>query len=374
MLIIRYLCVVLAFHVFFLGRAATAQTTTDARVLLQSLLAQFGPVPITTIIHNDNCTTICPPPIPRGPGGGGAHGPGDRGDIRIPEKPLPLALPWRTSVQVSYPQQPRPGAPHNLGLYASCFQSCAPFDSSSTANRVLTFGNVSVILAGDIVFGAPIFHDIPDQLYAASMIGQNCSGDTQTSSQMLTISTQVGSSATVTHGISNTIGDTLILKFAPASWMDVSNQINFSQTVSVQNTQTETKQDTYSASDTVNLSVPSKTTIIAQLQAYKQSGKVPFSVNAVLDAPVESNDRGFHMISDMISQQKRTVPVTGVVEIAGMTAAHVVYFNTTFDPTKCPATGGSASLIILRPTADSFKGLDVTKGASRLEDILGTRR
>jgi Aerolysin toxin len=293
------------------SQAAWSLDQQDARAFISNLLTQYGPLPITTP-STQICRTTC-------------------GFVSN-------EIPFTRASFTTFGQQ---GAKYEINKGAeACPSGAVPMQScsgspASTTRRVLGFGQVQMTQVGEIKYGNPIFRDIPDELYVDGIVVQNCSAGTQVSHQSLQLSIANTNSTTITKTVTNATALSLSVKAGIASFLEVTGGVTYTETVQSATAQSTGVTTTAATTDTVDVSVPSKTTMIARLQAYKQHGQVPFSVDAVLDAPLERNDPGYQNVSAIIGADKRTVTITGHIELSGSTEARVSYGTLKYDQSKC---------------------------------------
>ena len=89
---------------------------------------------------------------------------------------------------------------------------------------------------------------------------------------------------------------------------------------------------------------------IGLLKATLLHGQVPFTVSEVLDAPVSANDRHYMHVSDFLSEQQRTVTISGMLNVPAIAEDQAIpAAPATFDPSQCPSVAAAGGGPIVYP-------------------------
>lgn len=67
------------------------------------------------------------------------------------------------------------------------------------------------------------------------------------------------------------------------------------------------------------------------------------------------NDKSYVHLSDVVSQDKRTFIITGIVLYVNASQGQTIGYDITYDPSVCPAGGG---VLVPIPTSEILKKID----------------
>jgi hypothetical protein len=101
------------------------------------------------------------------------------------------------------------------------------------------------------------------------------------------------------------------------------------------------------------INVPPRTSLVARLQTWQVTGRVPFKSTVTFDGTLVKNDRNWTRLSDALPIEQRTFPVEGILEIKDGSAGETVYLEAKFNATKC----SNASTIVTTPHTPSTSPL-----------------
>lgn len=150
-----------------------------------------------------------------------------------------------------------------------------------------------------------------------SEIIKNCS-DSITFQKTMSLSVQFtkGWSVQKTAGVSTTAGGTLTVSAEVPFLKAAGGTFNFSQTVSSSSQSSESYSHLETRSSSELISVKPQSAGEYYLIAYEETLEVPFSAEIVVDGPLATNESGFSMASDLLSEQERTLPFDGSLTIS----------------------------------------------------------
>jgi hypothetical protein len=302
-----------------MGSTSPAIELKDARQYVSQLLTKYGPVPITIVNHGSICHWGC------------ALVSNDQ-NIKLAS----LSEKVKSDAFIDQGKERRIQLACGVGMVRERY--CEANDTTSTVNRVLGFGQIEISFPGEIKFGAPQFHVLPDEIYIDSVVVQNCTTKTVSGSvsKTLNLSVSAMSSTTITNGISNTIGFNLRVGYDTKVYGNYSAGVSYSETISQSTSHTSGKTKTYSDSTSQTVQYPGpKSAVGAEFKVYKLTSKVPFSIEAVIDAPLEANQKGFKKLSDIIPEQDRRLSLKGDLTLAGFSKAQANISEIPFDKTEC---------------------------------------
>lgn len=285
------------------GPAVAADT--DARAQVARILKEVGKIPQTTT-YPGHCTRGCTV-------------------TELPTSPIKLAC--------------APGFTPT--------RDCEP-PRTETVQKILTFGPVSLILQGDVKYSDPIFDALPKEVYSASVLVQNCttSYEKGASRYNKSFSVTLSNSTTVSNSVSNTNGFRFDVRGNIGSYGSVGGAFDYKETIT--NGISKTNGINQQWSDTNGIDVPNpkpKSAVLAQMRAVRGYVDLPFSVVALLDAPLERNDRGYKMLADVATPEKRTVEIKGTIHLSGISQSDTKFLDYPFDESECKIDPSATKLI-----------------------------
>lgn len=220
---------------------------------------------------------------------------------------------------------------------------CKPSPTINVENRVtsteiLTAHDVR-FTAGPIVWGTPTITSVPVNAIADSRQVNNCTSAPQSFTVTMSFQTQQSAQFSISKSVTNTRSQTIGVN-AGFAGIGVSGGLSFgnsssSTTASISgssNGQTQTLSEP--------ISIPANSTIVAQLISTKTNVSVPFSMNAVIDADISQNDKGYSTISQIFPEAKRTVVIEGFLTINDVSNGSVDFYEKKLNQDNCQTTPG----------------------------------
>lgn len=302
--------------------AANAMDLNDARQYAAKLLKEYGPVPVTVTVRKEACFPGC----------------------QFVSRSRPIVPVSYTPFGFSNSSPKRRSPLIRLACPAghTPIQFCHSYDTTFTEHRILKFGQIHLTFPDQIKFGKPIFHKLPDEIYMDAAIVQNCSLKNKTGSvaKTLMLSVTATSSTTITKGISNTLGFNLRLNYGSPQFGSINGGVNYSETITQSTAHTQGVAKTFADSTTQIIAYPEpKSAVMAEFKVYKLTSELPFKVDAVIDAPLETNQKGLKSLSAIASKSKRTIPLEGYITLVGFSKAAAGVADVKYDESLCPDAG-----------------------------------
>jgi hypothetical protein len=298
---------------------ASAETKTDALALVDGWLVGLGPQPVTTTTYTETrISGLC-------------HMNPVAGPVCFPD----------TVTQV----------PH-----------------TTTAKKVLTAANVTLLSNALFSFGAVQVTSIPGQEVADFTEVSNCLPTSQPVGWSLQQTATGTSTVTLTTTIENTVGSEIGATYGISDALKIDAKINISNkfttasavATAVSNATTRTRNGT--------LQMPAMGDYIVEILMFRQSVKIPFSATVTLDADLSPNDRGWVRLSDAIPDPRvRTTKIIGFLLVDDATNAHILNYEKT--PNICTAGKNLPKGLPYAPTSNDR--LKLVPSASTITPYLG---
>ncbi len=209
-----------------------------------------------------------------------------------------------------------------------------------TYTEALKVVDVEPDLVEELAYGDAERVTLPDIPHFKSFTITNCSAEVQTSSTQLSLSATVGTSVTVTRGvntsrnISTSVNMSIPLSNKGGS-LNFGGQSSKSHTVTFSTGKTTSSRESIAFSENISRNVPPMTTLWGQFHVSEKTIRIPFSASVLVDGKVDSNLAGYSKISDVLSIEERTFPITGFVEATGATDTRIDYKGEALKESEC---------------------------------------
>ncbi len=282
------------------AQPASSQTKTDATAVANQLLASLGPQSVTTTTTTQvDGPQICRPIF----GAGGPDGPHGFGPTII-------------GTQCS------PGPKQNV-------------QARTITQAILTAQNVR-ITTDDIAWETPVISSIPADAIADSRRIKNCSSTPQSFTVSMSFQTQQSAQISLSHTVTNTRSQSVGVS-AGFAGIGVSGSMGFGSSDGTTNAQVTGNSNGQTQTLQEPIIVPANAVVIAQLITSKTSVTVPFTMNALIDADISSNNKGYATLAQLFSADQRRTQVAGVLLINNVSNGDVTFYQQTPTPGMCTA-------------------------------------
>ncbi|MGY3690549.1 hypothetical protein ACVIGA_000629 [Bradyrhizobium sp. USDA 3240] len=263
------------------GSGPTSTTTTDAGDTVRKLLQPLGNVPWThTVQVLHMCTEV---------------GPGDR--------PIKVHC-WETRQQTDSVQ--------------------------------LTASTLRIVKRQDLQFDPPVATELPNQLTTSTTAWANCSTtQTFTDSENLQVSFQRSSSVAVSQTVSHAQSEQLNFSVKIYDVVTLGGNVQVTDTATTGTIDTNSYAQTVTRQKAISTPVAPRKAFGAVLETWPVNYIVAFHTVATVDGDLNANDK-YHLLSDAISEDKRTFPISGTIGFVDAADGKVISYDIDYDFKQCP--------------------------------------
>lgn len=219
-----------------------------------------------------------------------------------------------------------------------CLTLKKPVQTSQTTQEILSVGPVEIVALQDIAFDDPVYTDLPKDQIASMIKFQNCSNiPLATASQSMSVTMARSASVALTNTVSNTRSKQASFTFHPEkSPLTIGGQISVSETNTTATAKTDTTSESITQSTTAGIAnVKPRSAIALELSAYKIQLDATFRTTLEVDADLPANDWNILRLSQALSKEQRTFQVSGVLRTNNASSAQVLQYNVPFDKSIC---------------------------------------
>jgi hypothetical protein len=214
---------------------------------------------------------------------------------------------------------------------------------------ILTASNIRIVRSDPVNFDTPVRTEFPSQLDIAAMGWQNCSKTTSSNvSQGLTVAFQRSSSLAVTDSITHTQSYDIRLNCTAIPGVSIGGGIQIGTNATHGTTDTSSYQQSVQRSAQIQLTLKTQTAAAGVVQTWPVNYSVRFHTNAIVEADLSANDKGFKLLSDIIPEQNRTIPINGTIGFVD--AADGFGYNYDLDYNSSLCKGRESIIMISSPS------------------------
>lgn len=288
--------------VFSIPLPCRAQTTTDVSQTVASLLSSVGPVP------------------------------------------------WTHTVTIQQTCLERHGN-HSVGI--PCWHN-----ETRTENLVLVASNIKISKSDPVTFDALIRNDFPQQLVQSSIAWANCSlTESATFSEQLSVSFQRSTSIQISNTVAHAQSAQLNLTWKISDALSIGGNVQVTDTITKATVDTTSYQNTVQRTHGISTVLAPQKTFGATISTWPVSYKSTFHTVATVDADLGPNDKGYHHLSDLVAEAKRTFTISGVIGLVDAADGETISYDFPYDFKKCP--NGSKLIQLPGKQVGGLKGTNV---------------
>jgi hypothetical protein len=230
---------------------------------------------------------------------------------------------------------------------------CTPFSetqtTSSTVNAILGFSNARIVAQQPITTGPVVITDLSPIFDATAQENTNCAPVAATAT--VSLATQISRTAVmqVSHSITNTLGANLGFNIAIEQGVNLTGQISVSSAATTGTLQSNQLLTSTTHTSTQTVPMQPQTTTIAKIAVFPVQYSTTFRTTVTVDADLSDNNNGFHRLSDIFDESKRTFVIDGTITANDATFAAVVLIPAAFDTALCASASATARGGVLQP-------------------------
>ncbi|NOT14731.1 MAG: hypothetical protein HOP21_03955 [Methylotenera sp.] len=179
-----------------------------------------------------------------------------------------------------------------------------------------------IVKVGNLVFDENQMVTLPERGLFSSTDYQNCDDVTLSQTVSLSVSGNKGFSVAKGESITTTKAGSISLsgKFFGGS---ASTSLSISESVGLSSQTSESSSDTVTRTSSTTVSIPPKRSGRFEVLAYETTIEIPFSATVVVDGELAPNDSGITMANQLMNENERTLPFSGILRITNVSNANI---------------------------------------------------
>jgi len=233
-----------------------------------------------------------------------------------------------------------------------CYTETVYDQRPSTTNQILTASNIRITKSGELQFGPAVRTELPDKVIVQDGSIQNCTKNQATQTITLQDSFQRSASMAFSESVTHALSQQINFGLKLSSVFSVGGQVQITDSATNGTVSTTGSQDTVTRIQTGTITTPAHTNTMAELRIWPVQYSVPFQTTVTVDADLSTNDHGFHLLSQVLSESQRTFSVAGVIQANDASEGKLVFYDLDYDPSSCHGITGVLATSKFIPKAD----------------------
>ncbi|HXC56808.1 MAG TPA: hypothetical protein VNU97_16030 [Rhizomicrobium sp.] len=214
-----------------------------------------------------------------------------------------------------------------------------------TVQHMLVSSNLYITDKKPVTWGEAVFGEIPDQVFTKSTEVTNCDpdagqGPVAVSHVAMDLTLYTHKSLTLTAALANIRSEKIDFNIDRPTFGTIEEGLVFSHSFPTDANTGYTEDAAVTRSDAIDVQMTGHTTRLAQIQALRVHGRMPFTSAIVVEGDTNDGKK----VSDHLSLADRTIPVTGDLVVDGGTKGSTVIFIVPFRADMCPAHAAGVTL------------------------------
>lgn len=209
--------------------------------------------------------------------------------------------------------------------------------------------SIQIVRIYELEFGEPVINALPEAVRLQTFRSLNCTGISQTTSATLSVNVTTGDSISVARSMSTGSSLTVNASFGLGSVGSAGASVSVNRNFSLTTTEAQTRSNSYSLTESITKVVASKTELWGELRAIESNLSVPFTVRALFDGAVDGNLDGYSRISQVLSEEERTIATHGLLAATAASDAQTAFYERRLTPEEChkkPADALATEIIV----------------------------
>lgn len=256
----------------------------------------------------------------------------------------------------------------NRGGCCGYSTTCTPQNGKLTTTGLGDFTNAV------FDFGDAVYDDLPDSAEVTKIRFNNCTDTPQRISKTLTLSSTARDSISLTNTVTKTKTQRIHVQFGfkfPIFSAGGGASYTVARAHSVSSNSSSSESSTVTRSTNISLTVPPKSSLVAEAIIYDLPASVPFTVQALANASISRNLEGISYASDVLSDAQRNLTLNGSIDAVAVSEIDVntYQYDLACDDSNA-LTEESAAFSLDRTFFESLSTPPVLEAQQNLLDII----
>lgn len=179
-----------------------------------------------------------------------------------------------------------------------------------------------ILKVNNLVFNKSQMVTLPERGIFDYADYQNCDDVSLSQTVSLSVSGNKGFSVTKTESLTTSKSGSISLN-ASFTGGSASTTLSISESIGLSSQTNESSSDTVTRTSSTTVSIPPKRSGRFELLVYETTIEIPYSASVVVDGDLAPNESGLTMASQLLSEDERTLPFSGVLRITNVSNANI---------------------------------------------------
>ena len=214
-----------------------------------------------------------------------------------------------------------------------------PCDKKATTLAVLTAGDIHISKSQPITFDKAQVAELPTLLHSAMSALQNCSTHTKNAhtEDFEVVFSRVAKAA-VTGTVTNAGSSRLNFSWAPSDQLSILGGVSIADANTIIETDSDGSNMQITRRAKARVSMPAQSAVALELDTWPVTYGARFHTSITVDADLSPNDKKYHHLSDVLSEEQRTFELTGKISVVDAAGARPTSWDIPFNAQLCPAS------------------------------------
>jgi hypothetical protein len=214
-----------------------------------------------------------------------------------------------------------------------------PCEKKATTMAVLIAGDIRISKSQPITFDKAQVAELPTLLHSAMSALQNCSTHTKNAhSEELEVAFSRVAKAAVTGTVVNAGSSRLNFSWAPSEQLSILGGVSITDAKTIVETDSDGSNMHITRRAKARISMPAQSAVALEVDTWPVTYGARFHTSITVDADLSPNDKKYHHLSDVLSEEQRTFELTGKISVVDAVGARPTSWDIPFNAQLCPAS------------------------------------